>query len=109
MNTPASGRVVNFGVHMRSRAAFELDTMGGFGELEIACRLVTPKEVEELSLPVGTTYAWAVVQKRPGQPDALLFGGTADSLSAAQDMAQREYLKREDQRARQRVKEMVRS
>jgi len=96
-------RIVNFAVKMKSRAAFELETMKHYDLPSIRLQPLTKEMVDELKLPAGSTWAWAIVQPRKGQPDALLYGGTADSMSSAEAQARAEFKKREEEWARGRA------
>ena len=97
------GNVVQFAARMKSVAQIAAETMGVYGELAIQLRPVAPKAAEALGLPAGTAWAWAIVQFRPGQPDALLFGGTSDSQSGAEAQAREEFKRQEFRWAQQRA------
>lgn len=97
-----SGRIIQFSCQMKSRGRFEVEDMHRFGPLAIRIQPISKDDVAMLHLPEGTTWVWAVVQVRPGLPDALLFGGTADSWTSAAQQARDEYDKREAQRQRTR-------
>jgi hypothetical protein len=98
-----AGKVVPFSVRMKSRSSMELQNMHHFDLPCIRLQPLTPQVVADLGLPAGSTWAWAIVQPRKGQPDALLYGGTADSMSGAEAQAREEFKKREEQWARKRA------
>ena len=81
------GELRNFSVRMKSRALHELASAPAYGPLAIRLMPMSPSQVEEAQLPQDTTWAWAIVQLRPGEPDALLRGGPAASMSEAEARA----------------------
>lgn len=101
------GRLVQLHARIKSAAALAAESMGVYGDLAIRLQPIGVEAVRQLGLPDGTTWAWAIVQARPGQPDALLFGGTADSQSGAEAQARSEFRKQEEQWLRQRSQKRV--
>lgn len=63
--------------------------IGSHGTPAIRLQPIIPGSIE--GVDPSHTYAWAIVQLRKGEPDALLVGGTADSLTAAEDQARETF------------------
>lgn len=81
------GRLLDLGtVHMRPASHLGL---GAHGTPMIRVQPIKPNEIP--GIDPSHTWAWALVQCRPGEPDALLLGGTSESLSAAQDEAREAF------------------
>ena len=97
------GEVIQFQVAMKSASRWAAERMGNYGVPAIRLQPLTPEAVDMMDLPPGTTWAWAIVQLRPGQTDALLCGGTADSQSSAEDQARKEFARQEKQWAQLRA------
>jgi hypothetical protein len=74
--------IVDLSCVMRPTSHIDL---GGHGEPAIRLHPIKPNDIP--GVDPSHTWAWAIVQLRKGQQDALLVGGTADSLSAAEDKA----------------------
>ncbi len=97
------GKVVQLSARMKSRASYEIGSVGQFGAPAIRLMPMTKAMIEETGLPATTTWAWAIVQLRPGQPDALLVGGPADSMSEAEARAREAFRELEEKWARERL------
>lgn len=96
------GRIVQLSAHMKSSALLAAESLGAFTDLAIRMQPIKAETVRQLGLPPSTTWVWAIVQARGlGQPDALLFGGSADSQSGAEAQARAEFAKWDAKRARQ--------
>ena len=97
------GKLLQFSVAMKSRAWYETQSAPIYGPMAIRLMPMTPAQVEETGLPKTTTWAWAIVQLRPGQPDALLVGGPADSMSEAEGRAREAFKDYEEHWAQKRA------
>jgi antitoxin (DNA-binding transcriptional repressor) of toxin-antitoxin stability system len=59
--------------------------IGKHGEPAIRLSPIKPNEIP--GIDPSHNWAWAIVQMRKNEPDALLVGGTAESLTAAEGQA----------------------
>jgi hypothetical protein len=81
-NITERSRTVDFSCVMRPTSHLALGEHAG-----PAIRLQPIKPNEIPGVDPSHTWVWAVVQLRKGQPDALLVGGSADSMSSAEARA----------------------
>ena len=78
--------VVDFSVNMKPLAHIGL---GDHGLPAIRLQPIKPGDIP--GIDPAHSWAWAIVQIRKNMPDALLVGGTAESQSAAVDLARRAF------------------
>ena len=104
-------RIVDFSVKMRSRAAFQADAAAKDGlpithQYAIKLQPITADMIELTNLPADTTWAWCIVETIRAQPDKLILGGTATSITSAESQA-REAFKRLETKSLETARKLI--